>query len=193
MRSSFLILPLALLGGNVIAQEQTAEGAQMFLSATLPGNGYVPAMFSSVIESWDNSVPEYWRYRFTGTSKIMEVRSPDRCRTVISFDPSGLFVEVNTNEAAGWTGWRRRSEDRSEALSQGSYKEGLMGVVASDISWDNVIEVKTSNSGSDVLVVHNGLEKPTLVRVGAKDMAARVAYAMEFLKISCDKAAGTGF
>ncbi len=68
-----------------------------------------------------------------------------------------------------------------------------MGVVASDISWDNVIEVKTSNSGSDVLVVHNGLEKPTLVRVGAKDMAARVAYAMEFLKISCDKAAGTGF
>lgn len=57
------------------------------------------------------------------------------------------------------------------------------------ISWAKVTEVRRQNSE---IIVREGSSTYRLILPGA-DIATRVAFAMEFLRTSCDPAAGTGF
>lgn len=47
--------------------------------------------------------------------------------------------------------------------------------------------------GSVVLIMFRGNPHESRLLAGAPDMATRIAYAIEFLRVECDPAASTGF
>lgn len=173
--------------------DQTAEGAQEFLKMTLPGNRYVPGWLISQVKTWDRNSAFDTRYTYRGTGVIAEVRSQERCKTAILYDHRG--ISMGENEVNGNTG--RRMGWQYYPLDSDRYglKEFQAGSLAGvrEFSWSDVKEVKLAGNETGVLLLLNGVNEYTEIVVGAKDMAARVVYAMEFLRLNCDRAAGTGF
>jgi len=185
------LLVVAVLCGSsstASAQEQTIEGAQKFLSMALPGNPYQSPFFTTAFEAWGSSERQY---KYSGAAPVTEAVVAGHCRTTIRHDITGLFVQTrqrlyDISEQGRWSYWNHLPTHNFYPA------ERVSGAIASDeISWADVKEVKAN--GAQVLFLQNGHNHHTALNLGAADMAARVAYAMEFLRVSCDKTAGTGF
>lgn len=190
---ALIVAPLPLLAQS---GEQTVENAQKFLSLTLPGNGYVPGTLVRLIEPSSNRYASKFRYQ--GKGRITEVLSPAHCRTAIWYDISGISVEVNDGMDANFREvvghWKRDATWFSRVLSPREFTGGQVAGDPAGFSWSDVKEVKVPDGSTAVYLLFNdGIHQYTKVELGAKDMATRVGYAMEFLRMSCDKAAGTGF
>lgn len=182
------------LAGQVAAQpEQTAEGAQKFLAMTLPQNGYQSGTFVASFEELKGRLV-FRRIKFSGTARVVDVRSPDLCVTEILHDTSFIDLQsservYDTSDQGRWLPW-----EKSSPAHQYYPQNFVNGTIAKDtISWSDVTQVKATSSGATVLIHQRGVDSASSVYLGATDLVARVLYAMEFLRMNCDKAAGTGF
>jgi hypothetical protein len=177
------------------AQEQTVENAQKFLSIVLPGNGFTSGRMATLFKPKPGETMV--RSKFDGVGKITTADSPARCRTAIMFDVSGITVSlrryVNRFDYTGWTAWESIGPPGAGDLGQSQYFVPGVGGNPAGFAWADVQEVKVSGSDTDVLLMLKGDTEYTRLHLGAKDLATRVVYAMEFLRMQCDAAAGTGF
>ncbi|KAF1723362.1 hypothetical protein [Pseudoxanthomonas japonensis] len=183
MRKHLLVPALLLLPCvGLHAQEgaQTVENAQKFIALTLPDNRYVPGDLFHVLDE----AKKVGGAAIRGTGRITDANALARCRSRILFDMSAVTME-------GWPSGRP-SQSKMYYLPDtfpdaypkwGTNKEGF--------SWGDVKEVKAE--GTDVILLFKGGLAHSRIYLGAETLASRVAYAIEFLRTSCDAAAGTGF
>ena len=149
------------------AQEQTVENAQKFLHITLPGNGYMSGGNFTTLEG---------AARESGTNLVFEnlgiIRRYEpiaRCRQATTFDYSGVMVSG--------PGARMHPDG--------------MGVVTGEAVFANLAGARVD--GDRVLLSWKGSSRESVIDLNSPDLAARVAYAFEFLRLQCDPAADTGF
>ena len=179
------------------AQEgaRTVENAQKFLSITLPGNGFTSGRMATLFKPKPGETRV--RSKFDGVGRITTADSPARCRTAIMFDVSGITVSlrryVDRFDYTGWTAWESIGPPGAGDLGQSQYFVPGVGGNPAGFAWADVQEVKVAGSGTDVLLMLKGDTEYTRLHLGAQDLATRVVYAMEFLRMQCDAAAGTGF
>lgn len=187
---ALLVAPL-----QVHAQQQTAEGAHLFLSKVVEqgattfelddGNGWgrVSASKSycryynydtaSGIRAGEYGCSDYKTsthgvddYRLTSIVKLT------RCATQISTpEVQAKDIEVDDGPKNYW----------KVSLP---YRRPSYG-----IDWDKVAEVK--QEGTSVTV--RGIKPAIRFKLASEPLATRVAYAMEFLRLECDATSGTGF
>lgn len=177
------------------AQEQTVEGAQQFLGL-IAGQG--ATRFEADFGSGWNEVSAskiYCRYysRYTTTGllddgyncsdsefsshrvtpyQLAGMTSLGRCATQVQPQPrNDSNFEVDHGRKNYW-------KVRANML-QGPVR----------IDWDKVAEVK--QSGSSITVT--GISPAMRFHLASEALAARVTFAMEFLRMNCDTTAGTGF
>lgn len=163
-------LALTAVSLPVRAQEQTPENAQKFI-AQIAGLGQIAYTDRSGGETFtqgfyrdDSGSQTVNRYYNKAIAPMWGVSSPSRCET--------LFKRKLT--------WSRGGE-----------------IVTSDadvgMNWARVRSVTVS--GVDI-VVHDATQWTdyfSRFSLPTEDMAKRVGYAMEFLRVSCDATQGTGF
>ncbi|KQY28822.1 hypothetical protein ASD38_14345 [Caulobacter sp. Root487D2Y] len=152
------------------AQEQTPENAQKFI-AQIAGLGQINYTDRSGSQTFtqgsyqDNSGSQtVVRYYDKAVAPIWDVTSPSRCET--QFKRKLVWSrggEIVTSNENGYMNWKR--------------------VMSVTVSGANIV-VADATQWSDYF---HRFSLPT------EDMAKRVGYAMEFLRVSCDATQGTGF
>lgn len=163
------------------AQEQTVESAQAFLAMVLPGNGYSAGSIEDGLQAMAREMHN-GRYHVSGHAKIIDAGVVARCVSRIQYDVTPVKYEAWQVTVPG----SRETIDPSK-LFPDPRRVGM----ADGFNWGTLKEVR--QSGSDVRLQFPAARNATHIHVGAEAMAARVAYAIEFLRMKCDPAAGTGF
>lgn len=159
------------------APEQTVEGAQRFLSMVLPGNGYTSGGFRDAVRQAGKNAGA--SVMLDGAGKVTDASTVSRCTSRILYDNSSVSLIV--------TAGRRTQRLSVYDLAPGWVTGGKPG----GFHWGEVKEVK--QVGGTVELLFKGNTTWTTVHLGSNDLAARVAYAMEYLRIHCDPTASTGF
>ncbi|CAN7525520.1 hypothetical protein LJR143_003551 [Pseudoxanthomonas sp. LjRoot143] len=189
------VLALLVAPFQAHAQQQTVEGAHLFLSKVVEqgattfelddGNGWGQVRASKSFcryYSYDTasgfkageygcgdyktSTHDVGGYRLTSIMKLT------RCASQISTpEVQAKDIEVDSGQKNYW----------KVSLP---YRKPSYG-----IDWDKVAEVK--QDGTSVAV--SGIKPAIRFKLASEPLAARVAYAMEFLRLECDATSGTGF
>lgn len=157
--------------------EQTVENAQKFLSMALPKKGYVAGSLSDLI----NRVASQKQVSagISGQGVVTDASAVGHCVSRILYDNSNVSVSIGVNR-----------DEQIVPLAQIN-PAALKGGLAEGFHWGDVLYAK--QSGADVLFLLNGNGQASRIHLGSEALAARVAYAMEFLRMNCDKTAETGF
>lgn len=188
---AILLISLPLL---VHAQEQTVENAQKFLSMTLPGNGYMAgslrSAFKKTVDIANRKGQGYVEYSIGGEAKIVDADAVSRCTSKILSDYSGVTVNYVVKRSYYGSVVSRRTDKLTEALSKTFSQSTIIGR-PDGFSWSEIKFVRSDGGNVDLLFSENEIASTIYLR--SEDLAKRVAFAMEFLRISCDKSAGTGF
>ncbi len=166
---------LAQSGGS----KQTVENAQRFLEMTLPGKVYRSATMKHAMEA---------ARRKTGGEAHLEGHATISDATAIARCKSRLLHKYP--ESAEIIYRVRGHIQRQPLLSAFPQLRGELGD-PDGLPWSDVLEVETV--GSTVYLTLDGVVTRLEMDMGAKSLADRVAYAVEFLRISCDKTSDTGF
>lgn len=197
MSSAKKICALALLVApfQAPAQQQTVEGAHLFLSKVVEQGATTFEIDSG--KGWntvsaDKSYCRYYNYDTasgirageygcgdykTSTHgvadfKLTSIIKLTRCASQISTpEVHAKEIEVNDGPKNYWA-------------VRLPYRKPSYG-----IDWDKVAEVKQEGSR----VVLRGIKPDIRLSLASEALAIRVAYAMEFLRTECDATSGTGF
>lgn len=195
IHGAVLICTLAAIVAQASAQQQTVEGAHLFLEKIVEqgattfeiddGRGW-----SQV--SADKSYCRYYGYDtasgikageygcsdFKASSyrvedyKLTSTMMSSRCATKIKA-PVARGKEINVNDGPR-NYWVVRIPPRESSF---------------DIDWGKTAEIKQENAS----VIVRGIKPAIRFNLASESLAVRVAYAMEFLRLDCDATAGTGF
>lgn len=181
VQSVFLGLLLATTGGHAIAQTpaQTPENAHNFLRG-LAQQGVIYYQPGDSTKSFSTPVSDRPNRRNSHTIPmgpwLLRLPASDRCLTRV--EPIDL-PPYEGRDASGFP-------------EHNNYVMGLAELFQQGIDWSKVNTI--AQSGSEVSVQSNYLSRgPVRLIFGSADMAARAAYAMEVIKMSCDPVANTGF
>lgn len=162
------------------APKQTVENAQKFLEITLPGKSYRPAFMQDALTNGARKMGG-GVMELSKEAKIIDASIVGRCKSMLRYEYS-----PSTELIATYSG-RRETRPLSSVVTDAV---GPMGD-ANGISWTDALSIEAI--GSSVYIKWDSSTSRASVDLGAESLAKRVAYAMEFLRINCDKAAATGF
>lgn len=179
--SAIVLLSAACLPAQSQADQpkQTVENAQRFLQITLPGRPYYAASMRDLIDAEERR--HGGRAYLEGHAVITNADPIARCKSRLFYKyPDNVELVVHL-----------RGQNARERLT--SFAPNLAGELGNKdgVAWSEVLEAKADNTR--VLIKFNGATAYAAIDAGAQSMAARVAYAIEFLRVNCDKASGTGF
>lgn len=165
---------------SVQAQGQTVESAQQFLSMVVPGAGYRPGGLYAVIkgniatvEMEEGLRPGSTTFEIGGTGSIVSYAAAGRCTQRVQSNLFGLTVYYHFGRV-------NRSKPYESSV-------GAPG----DIYWSTLL--KANVVGSTVYLTWKGQNVDSEFHFPDSTLAARVAYAMEFLRLECDTTKSTGF
>ncbi len=169
--------------GSVFASdipEQTVEGAQRFLSQVLPGQGYRPGFLTEFVQqlSRQRGMPNPV---IVGEGNIYEVTTVKKCKTILRYDLTPVMLEYYHPSSPYFRRFRLVATEPT--LKQGGSPGGF--------SWGEVVQVE--RFGSSVDIKFQNSRDTSRIHLNAENMAKRVAYAIEFLRLHCDETAKTGF
>jgi hypothetical protein len=187
----FCLLPSA----SVYAQDgaQTVENAQKFLSIVLPGNGYrkggLDAGLRAGLQGMRDAGGRSVGGEIQGTAKIVDAAPVAHCKSKLLSDYSDVKMKF----------WGRSGSGPMEYRTISAHEFGFpkdSGTVArhgipDGFPWSDVKSVRSN--GGNVYMMIAGNQDESTIYLHSEDLAKRVAYAIEFLRTSCDAAAGTGF
>ena len=193
---AFGTVMLALWGLPANGQSaQTAPNAQAFIASI--AKQYTVLMSPGYYNGYDT---------LSVTFDLSEAASDDECRTTLSGDVSQFF---GRDSLGTFVGVRNTASNNTENLSRMAatlerYK--LIGLPY-QLDWSRVVSVKQSNElknpylspapfapladKSAVRLTVNSSDFTLLFP--SEELATRAAFAMEFLRLHCDKTAQTGF
>lgn len=186
-----LALGLAIgLGGAAHAQTQTAANAQKFLSviAGQQTSRVDVASGGSWNQTWGkrtkNKCTSEYYYDFWGTRQGPRTRCWDEDDSRNISGPSPLLTG-----ATPITDCLTEITYRDDSTYFDGYTITALGEQKTRIDWSKVAKVQ--QDGATVLLSPN---LPMVrFRLSSDDLAKRAAFAMEFLRQTCDAAAATGF
>jgi len=193
-----MLLAMVLSPAVAHAQDgvQTVENAQKFLSIVLPGNGYMKGAVSTALSAVNgrDASGYYMDAQVHGEAKIIDASSVGRCRSKLLSDYSSVEVELRVRRNPGAPVLERKRMPIAEAAPDGfSAQHG--GVQRhgdqAGFSWSELKSVRTV--GDNVYLMFAGNKSESVIYLRSADLASRVGYALEFLRLQCDAAAGTGF
>jgi len=193
--SSSFLMTILLSPSAVHAQEQTVEGAQKFLSIVLPGNGYMMGgMYAALrggIKSARESGGRSLDGEIQGKAIIVDATAVAHCKSKLLSDYSNVELKFSGRQGTGplerWTITSRQLDFLNNPSSGGVTRFGTQ----EGIHWSIAKYVR--QSGGNVYIMFDGNEDESTIYLNSEDLAKRVAYAIDFLRTNCDKAAGTGF
>lgn len=190
-----LLLAMSLSPMAVHAQDgaQTVENAQKFLSIVLPGNGYrkggLDAALRAALQSMREAGGRSVGGEIQGTATIVDAAPVAHCKSKLLSDYSNVRLKLSARSGNG------PMEYRMVTASEFGFPKDSGGVTRhgtqEGFSWSDVKSVRAS--GGNVYVMIAGNQDESTIYLHAEDLAKRVAYAIDFLRTSCDAAAGTGF
>lgn len=171
-RYAMLAFCVLLFAGNACAQtQQTAEGAQQFLS-TLANEGKVQAEFRAIVLIMDLLPPTEESMAFEGVKLGYPSIASDACTTTINLSGS--------------------EPKRALTMSKAKPESSVMTQLIS-LPWGNS-EISRGDRGVSASVIHPRFKRTFLTFVTSDtETQDRIEYAMKFLKMSCDSTAITGF
>lgn len=178
------------------AQEQTVENAQKFLSIVLPGNGYMKGGVSTALSAvrGRNADGYLMEAEVHGEAKIVDASPVERCRSKLLSDYSGVEVEMRARRNPGAPVLERTRMPIAE-MAPDSFSAQNGGVRRhgnpAGVSWSELKSVRAT--GDNVFLMFAGNKNESVIYLRSPDLASRVGYALEFLRMQCDAAAGTGF
>lgn len=173
------VLACMFFGGTVSASDapkQTVEGAQAFLAQVLPGQEYMPGSFTELFDSIKR------QHRMSGASlygsgRIYEVSTVRRCVSTLRYDLSPVEM--------GYRGERMNFvRNYAPNLARGGLPEGF--------SWGDIVQVEKGGT-QQVRITFKENRYASVIYLNSENLANRVAYAIEFLRLRCDETAKTGF
>ena len=195
-KSLFFFLLLVFTVSQAASEpEQTVEGAQKFLSLKLPGNRYEWGGFNSFAREKMNSVMEGVkqqypesrvdvRYIINGNAIIKEAVATSKCSSKLVLDISQLSAIIVIKENPYSPKEERIEMTAAKLLGTGDFYE---------FESENWGKLKSVEQEKDKVIVRYSSPIPSTIIVGSEGLASRIAYALDFLRINCDEASGTGF
>lgn len=159
------------------------EGAQKFLELTLPGAEYMSAGVLNVLEEWrdkrvqgdDGSIFTF-EVSLTGRAAIRKYAVVANCEQSTLYDWSKAQLTLRT-----FSRGRLVDTKITEPPSTGDNKFNF-GSMADAKAYGSVVQLRWKDQpGTSTVYLAND------------DLAARVAYAYEFLRLKCDPTTATGF
>lgn len=202
---TLLIIGLAWAAGSTppaqAQVEQTAKGAQQFLKAWSEGvgngllvrdgaeNGIWNVQQAMVTKNtFFPSVELVENYSSHGPFTISAIESPNDCITVIARVVAPAYPRLKQDG--------KSSYEVLPSKFVAPFKIDWSSVSATKWSVESLGTISAQGvlTQTQVHMVHIIGTKPHLaLTVSGKDMAARLSYAAEFLRMNCDRAAATGF
>lgn len=195
----YVAVVFGLIAGLAQAQDQTVEGAQKFIAGIAEEGGMTLTMFG-------NSVNKSIQVNDSGDHKVFsKTFPPDKVSRTEAANPckTNFYVDLNSPTSSidyTWRGvifptfttpGRNYSEQKSETVYHPQSKSGTRTSYVHEIDWAKVPAVEKSYGTNISMVDGEGFEVKIIVR--SNDYATRLHYAMEFLRIKCDKKSATGF
>lgn len=156
--------------------QQTVESAQRFLSMTLPDLGYETTYYRAGLDEM-RRLPNSQRARIIGHPIIVDASTVSRCRSKMIGSADHVILRV-TGEGESSMGQLVPAFSRMGSPTGFHWGEDILSARA---------------YGADVRIMFKGNTEASRLMTGAPDLAVRIAYAMEFLRVECDPAASTGF
>lgn len=195
MSSMFSALVLLAMAFNVRAQQQTVEGAHLFLSKVAEQGGTTFQVDGG--DGWnkvrvEKSYCRYYGYDTASGIRAGEHGCSDFKASTHAIDSRSLISASSLSRCA--TQVRAdRAGGREFTVKDGGrdYWDVRMPPQPGsfDIDWGKVAEVKRDGSAINV----TGIKPAIRFLMASEALAVRVAYAMEFLRTECDATSGTGF
>ena len=196
---------VTLLSSPASAQvEQTVEGAQQFLAAVAAQGSLTVSVRDKIgqRERWpgtnrgwvsldyDQAFDAYWcKYGQSPRGSITT------CNQTYSLGPQTVR-EINPGEFCVFRLRYSKKDYIEPATNPPKSKDGRFVVTETEksVPWHLVSNVRAQSSAVH-FDIYDGSQARWTYRfnLSAPDMANRVAYAMEFLRVYCDPTAGTGF
>ncbi|NEX95165.1 hypothetical protein [Caulobacter sp. 17J65-9] len=168
LAASAATIALASAGSAAHAQEQTVESAQRFLSRVVPGAGYWAGWMDTALDTARQKTFEATGanpyVQPSGQGVIREFAPAGECKQQVGLDFSGVQMTITMN-------------GQTQTVPFG------VSPMTKVVNWADLGEARVAGGGV-VLSWRNGSSSET--RLGSESMAARVAYAMEFLRLHCD-------
>lgn len=126
-----------------------------------------------------------------GKAAIMDAEAVAHCKSKLLSDYSNVELKFWGRQGTGplerWTLTARQLDFLNDPRRGGVTRHGTQ----EGIHWSIVKSVRPS--GGNVYIMFDGNEDESTIYLNSEDLATRVAYAIDFLRTNCDKAAGTGF
>ena len=164
------------------------ENAQRFLSIVLPGNGYMKGgmerALRASIQSMRDAGGRSAGGEILGTGNIVDAAPVTHCKSKLLSDYSNVKVKLWARNGTGPL--ESRTLTASELIDNVTHHGTQEG-----FPWSSVKSVH--ENGGNVHIMFAGNEDMSTIYLHSEDLAKRVAYAIDFLRTSCDAAAGTGF
>lgn len=178
-------LVLSLAPGLASAQsDQTVDGAQKFIAVIASqhatrletdwGNGFGTTLGRHPVQ-YCQDIPGFFEVRrecgYNYPAELVTRPQP-------SLDAASKISDCST-----------RFQYTDSATAIGEYTITPTGTTTVDVDWSKVASVATNG----VYVFIEGQRPRVRLEMASVDLAARIAFAMEFLRTNCDEAASTGF
>lgn len=198
----YVAVVFGLIAGLAQAQDQTVEGAQQFIAGIAEEGGMTLTLFYNLVKMPIRIDDDGNIHTFSKTfspDKVSSTRAVTPCSTKFAVDLNSPIVSSidYTYRSQGfytdYNGYMRPKitpEKKTEAIYHPQSKNGTRSSYELSVDWAKVPAVE--NHGTSVSFLEANGDKVEIF-VKTKNYATRLHYAMEFLRIKCDKKSATGF
>jgi len=191
----YVTIIFALVTGLAQAQEQTVASAQKFIAGLAEDGALTVTLFGNTVETLiyiDHKFNERIFSKTFPADKISSTNASEPCSTNFYVDLNSPTVSSIEYTYRGLHTYFQESysEKRSETVYHPQSNHGTRNSYNFQIDWSKVPAVEKSYQSISML--HADGSKVEIF-VKSKDYATRLHYAMEFLRIKCDKKSATGF
>ena len=196
----YVAIVFGLIAGLAQAQDQTVEGAQKFIEGMAEEGGLTITLFGNSVETsiQVNDEGRYQQYSNTFTpDKVSNTKASGPCSTrfyVVLNSPTVKSIDYTwrgTTDYSFLNGIQTYSEQKSKNVYHPQSRDGTRTTYTLEIDWGKVPAVE-NNYGSSISFLDAAGNKVEMF-VKTKNYATRLHYAMEFLRLKCDKKSATGF
>lgn len=196
----YVAIVFGLIAGLAQAQEQTVAGAQKFIEGMAEEGGLTITLFGNSVETsiQVNDDGKYQQFNRTfSPDKISRTKASGPCSTKFYVDLSSPTVTSidytwrGHTDHSFWNGIQAYSEQKSQKVYHPQSNNGTRTSYVMEIDWAKVPAVE-NNYGTSISFLEPAGDKVEIF-VKTKNYATRLHYAMEFLRLKCDKKSATGF
>lgn len=196
----YVVIVFGLVAGLAQAQDQTVEGAQKFIEGMAEEGALTITLFDNSVETSVQVNDEEKYQQFTNRfspDKVSSTKASGRCSTKFYVDLNSPTVRSIDYTFRGksfegfFNGMQAYTQQRSEKVYHPQSRSGTRTSYVLEIDWSKVPAVE-SNYGSSISFLDRDGDKVEIF-VKTKNYATRLHYAMEFLRLKCDKKSATGF